>query len=193
MSRKVERVRYHLDPKGVRSLPSDDIKAILRGADHLIMRGGRTLLVKVLRGSRAKDVIDRDLDRSPAYGFYQHLSAEDVLARIDWVIRNRYLAIEYDHRLPLLVYTEAGWAIEKETCVKELLRGFDAMAAGLQALDASHLKDRNREIIWRLLEQIEVSGDRKYLPILEAWEPIDYKKVRQRIQQVRQRLSGSTD
>jgi hypothetical protein len=191
MSRKVQRVPYHLDAKGLRSLSSAELAAILRGADDLIMRGGRSLLVKVLRGSRARDVLDQALDQSPVYGYYRHLPDEDVLARIDWTILNGYLAIEYDYRLPLLVFTQRGWDIEKETYAEELLRGLDEMLARGQPIEMGHLKDRNREMIRRLLEKIQASGDRKYLPALAAWEQIDYKKVRQRIRQVIARLNGS--
>ena len=56
----------------------------------------------------------------------------------------------------------------------------------------SDLKDRNREVIWRLLEKIEASGDRRYIPALEAWEPIDYRKVRARIRGVIRVLRGET-
>ena len=77
--RRKERVRFHLDPKGIRLLPPEEIKAILRGADDLIARGGRALLAKVLKGSRAKDVLKIGLDKSPVYGFYRLLSEEDVL------------------------------------------------------------------------------------------------------------------
>jgi hypothetical protein len=173
-------------------LASEEIRAILRGADDLIMRGGRTLLAKILKGSRSKDVLQLGLDRNPVYGFFRELREEKVLARIDWAILHGYLAVEYDHRLPLLVYTERGWAIEKETYADELLRGLDErLAQGPLPLDMSHLKDKNGSMIWRLLEKIEESGDRKYIPALEAWEPIDYKKVRQRIRQVMHRLNAS--
>jgi len=60
------------------------------------MRGGRSLLVKILKGSRSKDVLSQYLERSPVYGHFQHLTAEEVLARVDWVILNGYLTIEYD-------------------------------------------------------------------------------------------------
>src|SRR5512147_235542 len=99
MTRRVDRVSYHLDTKGIRSLPPEEVRMILRGADDLIMRGGRHLLTLILKGSRAKDVLARSLDQSPAHGFYEKLSSEEVLARIDWVIRHGYLAIEYDWRL----------------------------------------------------------------------------------------------
>ncbi|MBV8126860.1 MAG: hypothetical protein JO114_04250 [Planctomycetaceae bacterium] len=191
MSRRVQRVAYHLDTKGIRSLPPKEVRMILRGADDLIMRGGRHLLTLILKGSRAKEVLTRSLDQSPAHGFYRNLSAEEVLARVDWVIRHGYLAIEYDYRLPLLVYTPKGWSIEKETMADEHLRNIDqALSSGQQPLDMSDLKDRNREVIWRLLEKIEASGDRRYIPALEAWEPIDYRKVRARIRNVIETLRG---
>ena len=87
MSRRVQRVAYHLDTKGIRSLPPKEVRMILRGADDLIMRGGRHLLTLILKGSQAKEVLTRSLDQSPAHGFYRNLSAEEVLARVDWVIR----------------------------------------------------------------------------------------------------------
>ena len=50
--------------------------------------------------------------------------------------------------------------------------------------DMTYLKDRNRGMILLLLDKVEASGDRKYIPILEAWAEIDYKKVRRRIRGV---------
>lgn len=78
MSRRVQRVKYHLDPKNVRNLPSVEIKAILRGADDLIAHGGRNLLAKVMKGSRSKEVLDLQLNLSPVYGYYRGLSANNL-------------------------------------------------------------------------------------------------------------------
>ncbi len=193
MSRKVRRVKYTLDTKGIKSLPYEEIAAILRGADGLIIRGGRALLTKVLKGSRAKKVLELNLDESPVYGYYAHLPTDDVLARIDWTIVNGYLAIEYDYRLPLLRYTEQGWEIEKETYANELLQGFDEMLeADYEQFDMNYLKDRNRGLIFLLLDKIEETGNKKYIPILEAWTQIDYKKVRKRIRQVINSLNQET-
>lgn len=190
MSRKVHRVKYHLDAKGVKNLSHDEIKAILRAADDLIMRAGRTLLAKVLKGSRAKDVLDLALNQNPAWGYYRHLSEEEILARIDWTILYGYLAIEYDYRLPLLVYTPQGWEIEKETYASELLSSFDDMlATGRRPFDMSYLKQKNRDLIRLLLDKVEATSDTEYIPLLEAWEQVDSKKVRQRIRQVISRLT----
>jgi|GEM_PF-1873399 len=65
MGKKVNRVSYRLDSKGIKSLPVEDIRAIIRGADEMILSGGRNLLVKVLKGSKAKKVLELELDQSP--------------------------------------------------------------------------------------------------------------------------------
>ena len=192
MSRKVQRVRYTLDPKGIKELPYEEIVAILRGADELIMQGGRTLLAKILKGSREKTILELNLDKSPVYGFYNNLTIEQILARIDWVILEGYLALEYSGRLPLLVYTNKGWEIEKETYTDELLQGFNVMLdSGADAFNMLYLKDRDRGMILRLLEKGEASGNTAYIPLLEAWQKIDYKKVRKRIQHVIDHLKQS--
>jgi hypothetical protein len=192
MTRRVQRVPYHLDARGIRSLPEAEIRAILRGADDLIMRGGRSLLVKVLKGSHSKDVLSQSLDRSPVYGYFELLTPEEVLARIDWVILKGYLTLEYDYRLPLLIYTPKGWAIEREIYADELLEQLNqALTAGPEGADLSCFKDKNREVIWLLLDRVQATGDKRYIPLLSAWAEMDYKKVRQRIRQVITLLSES--
>jgi hypothetical protein len=192
MSRKVQRVRYSLDPKDVDKLSPEDLAAILRGADELIGSGGRSLLVKILKGSRAQEVLRLNLDQCPVYGYFHHMTADDILARVDRAIIDGYLKVEYDYRLPLLVFTDAGWEIEKETFANELLAGFDELLKSSQPpYDMSYLKDRNRTLIWFLLDKVEASGNPKYLPLLEAWAQIDYKKVRQRITQVMRKIEGA--
>lgn len=189
MSRRKEQVSYHLDTGGIRALPHEEIVAILRGADELIATGGRTLLAKVLKGSRDKSVLEHQLEQSPVYGYYHALSIEDIRARIDWVILNGYLVIEYNGRLPLLAYTPEGWEIEKYTYADELLRGFDALlASGETTFDMEYLKDRNRWMIMLLLDNVEATGNACYIPILQSWAQIDYRKVRERIEQVIARL-----
>jgi len=192
MSRKDQRVRYYLDPKNVDTLRPEELKAILRGADELIGSGGRSLLVKILKGSHAQEVLRLHFDQCPVHGYFQHLSAESVLARIDRAILDGYLKVVYDNRLPVLVFTDAGWEIEKETFANELLAGFDELLKTSQPPhDMRYLKDRNRTLIWRLLDKIEASGNPKYLPLLEAWEQIDYHKVKQRIQQTMRKIEGA--
>jgi hypothetical protein len=188
MSRNVRRIPYRLDPGKVRFLPLEDIRAILRGADDLIMRGGRTLLTKILKGSRIKDLLEKELDKNPVYGFYRDLTEDEILHRIDWVIHKDFLRIEYDYRLPLLVFSPSGWAIEQETYAEELLAGFDRLIRQGPPFDMVYLKDRQGGVIMSLLEKVEASRSPDYIPVLEAWKSLDCKKVRARIGEVLVRL-----
>jgi superfamily II DNA helicase RecQ len=192
MGKKVRRVPYSLDPAEIKELPFDEIRAILRGADDLIMQGGRSILSKILKGSREKRVFELGLNKSPVYGFYKNLALDEVKARIDWVILSGYLDIEYDYRLPMLVYTEKGWEIEKETRAEEFLKEFEQMLeSGIAEFDMSYLKDRNRGMILLLLDKVEATKDGKFIPILEAWEKVDYKKVRERIREAINAIAGA--
>jgi hypothetical protein len=184
MSPKSKHPRLLLNPKNVKKMDLDEIVAALRGADDAAGKDGRELLARLLKGTRDRKMSERGLDESPVFGYYQELSEADILARVDWLILNDYLALEFDGRSAQLAFTPRGWAIEKETYARELLFEFDEMLAkGKIDTDMTYLKDKNREVIDLLLDKIKQSGDKKYLPILEAWQPFEDKKVRGRIQQ----------
>jgi hypothetical protein len=185
MSKKIHRVPVSLDTGGITHLPEQEIAIILRGADELIMRGGRSLLAKVLKGSQEKKLQDLNLARSPAFGALRVLSLEEILARIDWLIIKDYLAIEYDYRLPLLIYTPRGWEIEKKTYAAELQSKLDDLtASGNPTPDLTWLIDSHREVLILLLDRIEASGDCKYIPALESWSQSATKKIRHKIRGV---------
>ena len=78
-------------------------------------------LPKILAGSKDKKLLELELNSSPVYGAFKGVSQKEILAKIDWLIVHHYLAIEYNYRLPLLVYTDKGWDIERETYANELL------------------------------------------------------------------------
>lgn len=182
MGRKVKRVPVHLHPKGISHLPFEEIKWILRGADDIIAKGGRALLAKILKGSKDKKIIERRLNNSPVYGYFKNLTIDEITAKIDWLILNGYLKIEYDYRLPLLEYTDKGWAIEMDTYSDELLTGFDQLLeAKADDYNMTYLKDRNRQMIFLLLDKVKAIKNPKYIPILRAWEKVDYKKVQKKI------------
>lgn len=193
MSRKKQRVDYTLDPKGIKDLPFTEIKAILRGADELIATGGRSLLAKILKGSRDKKLLQYGLDQCPVYGFYKELKVEDITARIDWLIKKGYLDIKYSGRLPVIIYTERGWEIERDNYSDELLEKLVSLIPGGDYSFVNELKDRNRGLILLLLDKIKKSGDKGFIPILLAWEKIDYRKVRDEIAKVINHLEKGGD
>jgi len=188
VSRRSHRVTVNLDTRGLTDIPERELNAILRGADDIIGTGGRSLLTRILRGSASKPVLENGLDESPSYGYFRDLSNDDTLARIDWTILNGYLHIDYSHRLPFLVFTEKGWEIAREIRANELLEGIAVAISEGPPYRMEHLKDRDREMIFLLLDKIEATGDPAFVPPLRAWQKIDYKKVQIRIRQVTREL-----
>jgi superfamily II DNA helicase RecQ len=171
MGRKVRRVPVNLDVRGVPPLSEEEIRTILRGADDLIMSGGRSLLARVLKGSKQKAIFEKELNRSPVYGAMRELSIEAITRRIDWTIKAGYLAIEYDYRLPLLKYTATGWAIEKEIYAAELLERLDGeIEQESETGDIRWLSERHPQVLEFVAERIGRSGDPKYLPFLRRWK-----------------------
>lgn len=192
MGRKVHRVPVHLDSKGIGPLSEPEIALILRGADELIGSGGRTLLAKILKGSKEKRLLELELHESPAYGALRELSLEQITARIDWLIINRYLRIEYNYRLPILVYTPLGWEIEKETFAAEKLARLDRqLEEGDPDKTFAWLNDMNPQVMHRILDMITDSGDNKYIHALEQWAGNTRRKVRVRIHGILKILTGT--
>ena len=184
MSSKKSRVRYALNSGDVKDLTDEEIRAILRAADELIAIGGRSMLAKILKGSKDKKVLEHGLHQCPAYGYYQELTLQEITNRIDWLIKKDYLKIEYRDRLPMLVFSEKGWEIERETYAEELLQKLTRLLEGKDYSFAQDLKDRNRGMILLLIEKIGQMGNARFIPLLKAWKEIEYKKVQAEIQRV---------
>ena len=62
MSKKVRRVRYRLDDKGIDSLPPEEIAAILRGAGDALLRQFGTAAAQILH--EALDDAQREIASS---------------------------------------------------------------------------------------------------------------------------------
>lgn len=60
------------------TLTVDEKLAILRAADEIIGQGGRTILAKILKGSRDKKVLVLGLDRCPVYGYFKSEKIADI-------------------------------------------------------------------------------------------------------------------
>lgn len=187
-----QRVRYELDTGEIKGLQPEEIRIILRAADELIATAGRSMLVKILKGSKDKKVLEYGLDQCPAYGYYHDLTMEEIGKRVDYVIVKRYLRIEYNGRLPMLVFTDKGWEIERETYTNEWFgRLEEAVTSKVLRLDLfEELKTVNRQVVFGLLDRIGESGNREYIPLLKAWQKGEVRKVREKIGGVIRRLEG---
>ena len=189
MSKKVRRVPVSLDAGEIKDLPQEDIWMILRGADELISTGGRSMLAKILKGSKDKKILEYKLNECPAYGYYQDMKLDDISKCIDWMIKKDYLRIEYDYRLPLLVFSEKGWQIEKETFAQEIYQRMCLDVKENKARVIFEMKEVNRQVVMRVLDKIEKDGTEEFLPYLEAWKMLEVKKVAARIAEVENKIS----
>lgn len=189
MSKKVRRVPVILDAGEIKDLPQEDIRMILRGADELISTGGRSMLAKILKGSKDKKIFEYKLNECPAYGYYQDMKLDDISKCIDWMIKKDYLRIEYDYRLPLLVFSEKGWQLEKETFAQELYRRMCLDVEEKKARVIFEMKEVNRQVVMCVLDKIEKEGTEEFLPYLEAWKMLEVKKVAARISEVENKIS----
>ncbi|WP_418521675.1 RQC-minor-1 family DNA-binding protein [Holdemanella porci] len=189
MSKKVRRVPVVLDAGEIKDLPQEDIRMILRGADELISTGGRSMLAKILKGSKDKKIFEYKLNECPAYGYYQDMKLDDISKCIDWMIKKDYLRIEYDYRLPLLVFSEKGWQIEKETFAQELYQRMCLDVEEKKARVLFEMKEVNRQVVMCVLDKIEKEGTEEFLPYLEAWKMLEVKKVAARIAEVEKKIS----
>ena len=189
MSKKVRRVPVILDAGEIKDLPQEDIRMILRGADELISTGGRSMLAKILKGSKDKTIFKYKLNECPAYGYYQDMKLDDISKCIDWMIKEDYLRIEYDYRLPLLVFSEKGWQIEKETFAQELYQRMCLDVEEKKARVIFEMKEVNRQVVMCVLDKIEKEGTEEFLPYLEALKMMEVKKVAARIAEVEKKIS----
>ncbi|WP_211093565.1 RQC-minor-1 family DNA-binding protein [Cohnella fermenti] len=164
------------------ALSTEEIRVILRAADDLIGEGGRTLLTKVLRGSKEENLLKLELDRNPSYGFYAGVPYEEVLEKVDWMLDNGYLETQMNGKLPTIIFSRYGWMIERERYAEELLREWESWADnGVTPASMEYLKDRNRGTAFLLLYKVLCTGDPRYIPFLERWASVDYQKVKAEI------------
>lgn len=84
----------------------------------------------------------------------------------------------------MLVFSERGWEIERETYAEELLQKLTKLLEGKDYSFVQDLKDRNRGMILLLLEKIRRTGNARFISLLKFWKEIEYKKVQAEIQRV---------
>jgi hypothetical protein len=178
----------------ISALSQEEINAILRAADDITACGGRTLLTKILKGSKDKKLLQLNLDQNPSYGFFSSFKPEQIILKIDWMIYHDFLEIQYSGKLPMLVFTEKGWKLECDQYARELLHQWDEwLNQGITSVSMEYLKERNRELILLFLKKIQRTSNAQYIPFLKQWEQIEYRKVRQAICKVISYLERAED
>lgn len=178
MSRK-PRIRYNLsDLTGQKAPSEEDINKILRASDEIISSAGRTMLAKILKGSKDKKVLENGLDKCPSYGYYNKLTIGEITKIVDWMIVNDYLEIYYNGILPMIIFSEKGWETYKPYYVDELYN----LVLSVNEIGKEHLIERlkqtNRQVVKMLLLKIGQSRNIGFIRFLMEWEAVEVKKVR---------------
>lgn len=162
-------------------LSIEEINQILRASDEVIGLGGRTMIAKILKGSRDKKLLELKLDHCPVYGCFKMVKMEDIMRSIDWMLFNQYLLIDYRGDLPMIVFSDKGWETYKPIYVDEIyqlmvLSDIDSYASMIDRLNKT-----NREVIEMLLNRISESKNSELIPLLIQWKSRQVKKVRDMI------------
>jgi len=173
--------KVKLDAGNNHQLSQEEMRVILRAADEIISSGGRSILAKILKGSKDKKVLEHHLDGYPVYGYYSALTLVEITGKIDWMIKNYYLRVEYQGKLPMLGFTEKGWELEKETYTKELFSEFILAIENSTGNIIFQMKDVNRSVVFDLIERIQMTGDKRFIVLLKAWKLIEVRKVREKL------------
>lgn len=142
-----------------------------------------------MKGSKERKLLELGLDRNPSYGYYKDLTLEQIMDKVDHMIRTGFLEREINGKYPTIIFTSRGWAIEKERRAEEFVQEWDRwLENNVIPLNMEYLKDRNRGLIFLFLYKILYSRNKKFIPFLTLWECIDYKKVQVEIRNVIQAL-----
>ena len=181
MVRRIVERGFQLDCGDVEALSDGEVVAILRAADPIIATGGRTLLSKILKGSRDQKVLSHDLDGNPCYGAFSDKTLALITNMIDRCILDGYLTIRYEGRLPVLIYADKGWDIEKRTYADELLSAFLSDASQGKDGYIERMQGANPECVRIALGKLNGAGGPGVRQALEAWLPHTNGKVKKRI------------
>ena len=98
------------------------------------------------------------------------------------MIENGYLGIDYAGKLPVIVFSNTSWKIERETYAEELLQKMQHLLDTGDFSFVSELKDRNRGMILLLIKKIKNTNNPIFIPLLREWQFTEYKKVQDELQ-----------
>ena len=144
---------------------------ILRGAWEIEGRGGRTQLALLLKGSKDKKIIQHGLVTCPAYGCLKLLTIPEITDRIDQLVHEEDLVIQYSGELPLVYLGETGWKRIEDWAYKREAEG--AAQSDSAALDELLLRWRNRprDQQKRLVSAVQCLPPEQAQRVLTAWRP----------------------
>ena len=163
--------------------------AILLAADELIAKGGKELLVQVLKGMRSELVIAAGAEAMRHFGALETLTLAQIEGRIDRMLIEDLLRVEHYWDLPLVVHSPSGWERTTRLWANELYESIrDRAAAGDVAGIFAEVGRVHREVKVLVLERVEAQGDSGFVSVLESWREREGKRMKRRISEVLERL-----
>lgn len=161
-------------------LSDEELAIILRAADEVVNRGCRTILAKLLKGSREQSVFEHHLDQTTSYGKLSHLTIKQIGNRIDLAIQLGYLYVYYDKDFPYLAYTDRGWELERGIRARELADLFFT-DCDVRATMAARMESIANEVAFETIALIGQEGEPSHIPALEAWRSVATRKIRPKL------------
>mgnify|MGYP002870105402 CR=1 FL=1 len=181
----------NLDSGGVDVSP-EELTAILHGAYSVVHRGGRSQLVKLLKGSRDKRILEFGLDADDSYGALAHLTLDDIAHKVDWAIEEGYLDYYYEWRQPLLMFTERGWKLERPAAIENYYEQFCRDVVDGDMRMAERMIDIKTDVQLDSIELIAQRCDERCLEHLEAWSSKATKRIRKKISWAQRTIRART-
>jgi hypothetical protein len=188
MSAKI--IPFPIREEVVLSLEERD--AILLAADEIIAKGGKELLVQVLKGMRSELVLSSGAENLRHFGSLGSLTLSQIEARIEQMLDLDLLRLEHYWELPLIVHSPAGWGRTTELWADTLYTTIrERASAGDTAGVFAEVGRVHREVKMLLLDRVESTGDCGFVPVLECWRDREGKRIKKRICEVLDRLRAA--
>ncbi len=171
------------------NLTESERDAILLAADELIAKGGKELLVQVLKGMRSELVVAAGAEGMRHFGSLGALTLSQIEARLDRMLEEDLLRIEHYWELPLVVHSPAGWERTTHLWADQLYDAIrDRASVGDVAGIFAEVGRVHREVKMLVLDLVETRGDSGFVSVLESWREREGKRMKRRISEVLERL-----
>lgn len=166
-----------------KDLADTEIDVILQAAGDIAYQGGKNALVLVLKGSRSKVIREKGLDQIKTYGFFKNQTTEGIKSKINWMIENDWLRVEYRQKQPLVFQAAKGQERIKKAASDDLFKEFDKWIhrSNRPEMFPLQLKDINRDVKLYVLQKILSRKMYEYIPILHQWKTNESKRMKKKI------------
>lgn len=166
--------------------PSEpELLAIVRAADVLVMRASCAGLARVLKGSRASEVVARGWHRLPVHGILSDRTLDEIRGMIDWTVAQGYLQLVRERGVWWVCLGSSGWELVRQLYVDQILVDFAQKAEEPHQLgDYMYLQELNPEILAQVCDEIRRRDTPGLAPVLRAWRGFALPTVQRRIDRV---------